>query len=217
MFSMSDLRRALTRRTGPGPGWRVLCLLFVVLGLGATAAGALETLVLEDGSRLLVRDFGHVRNGFHLYRLRGGATVGLWGAEIDIPATREANGWDPPEPELHKPSAGTELAAHARRQVAAFVPPKKPLSLSFRQAPVADVLILLADIAEINLVLHPQVAGTITVELKDVPWSAALQTVLRTAELGRELRGNVLYVAPVRILLQQLKEEEALRQVRNRR
>ena len=48
-----------------------------------------------------------------------------------------------------------------------------------------------------NVVLDPNVHGTLTVVLDDVPWDQALDIVLKNNDLARELEGNVLRIATV--------------------
>jgi type II secretory pathway component HofQ len=40
------------------------------------------------------------------------------------------------------------------------------------------------------------VKGKVTVELRDVPWDAALVTILRTHGLAAEVDGRIVSVAP---------------------
>jgi len=71
-----------------------------------------------------------------------------------------------------------------------------PISLSLRDAPLPEVLRSFARIAGVNLVLAPGVTGTVTVELKDVPWDQALWVILKTQGMGAEIDGTVWSVAP---------------------
>jgi type IV pilus assembly protein PilQ len=49
----------------------------------------------------------------------------------------------------------------------------------------------------LNVVLDPNVHGTLTIVLDDVPWDQALDIVLKNNDLSRELEGNVLRIATV--------------------
>jgi len=73
---------------------------------------------------------------------------------------------------------------------------EETVSLSFQDIEVRAVLQILADDNDLNLVVSEDVAGTITLQLADVQWEQALQAVLQSRNLGRQLLGNVLYVAP---------------------
>jgi type IV pilus assembly protein PilQ len=72
-----------------------------------------------------------------------------------------------------------------------------PISLSLRDAPLTEVLRAFAQIAGFNLVLDPRIPqGTVTVELKDVPWDQALSVILKTHGLAAEVDGRLWMIAP---------------------
>jgi len=77
------------------------------------------------------------------------------------------------------------------------------LSLNFQDVEVRAVLQLLADFAGLNLLASNAVGGSLTLNLRDVPWDQALDLVLRTQGLGKRLEGNVLLVAPAEALAAQ--------------
>lgn len=72
----------------------------------------------------------------------------------------------------------------------------EPISLSLKDADVKDVLKTFAELSQLNVVVDPEVSGSVTVELREVPWDQALDLILRMNGLGWALTGNVLYVAP---------------------
>lgn len=56
------------------------------------------------------------------------------------------------------------------------------ITLEFREAPVREVITKIAQIAEANIILSPDVDGTVgKLSLRDVPWRAAIEQVARTA------------------------------------
>jgi len=63
-----------------------------------------------------------------------------------------------------------------------------------------DFFRLIHEISGLNVVLDPNVHGTLTIVLDDVPWDQALDIVLKNNDLARELEGNVLRVATVETL-----------------
>ena len=50
-----------------------------------------------------------------------------------------------------------------------------------------------------------------TVELTDVPWDQALDLILKTNDLGYDLEGNILRIAPLSKLREEAKAEQELR------
>jgi type IV pilus assembly protein PilQ len=83
----------------------------------------------------------------------------------------------------------------------------KRVTIDIVRADIHDVLRMLADMRRLNLVVDEEVKGTVTLKLRNVPWRQALETVLASHGLGRELQGEVMRVAP----LSKLKDEANLR------
>ncbi|MCK7470565.1 MAG: secretin and TonB N-terminal domain-containing protein [Desulfomicrobium escambiense] len=48
-----------------------------------------------------------------------------------------------------------------------------------------------------NVVFDPDVRGTVTVNLQDVPWDQALEMILKQNKMGKTIEGNILRIAPV--------------------
>jgi type IV pilus assembly protein PilQ len=71
-----------------------------------------------------------------------------------------------------------------------------PISVSLDKAPLQDVVRTFAKLAGFNLILDPRVQGSVTIELKDVPWDQALDLILRIHGLGAEVDGSLWAVAP---------------------
>ena len=69
-----------------------------------------------------------------------------------------------------------------------------PVSLVVDDAPVAQVLQSLAELKQKNLVVAPDVSGTVSLQLKEVPWQQALRSVIDSAGLTLTQQGSVLYV-----------------------
>jgi type IV pilus assembly protein PilQ len=95
------------------------------------------------------------------------------------------------------------LAAEQRAlagQAPAAVGPKytgEPISVNLKDVDLKDFFRLIHEISGLNVVLDPNVHGTLTVVLDDVPWDQALDIVLKNNDLARELEGNVLRIATV--------------------
>src|SRR5712671_4419045 len=76
----------------------------------------------------------------------------------------------------------------------------EPISVNLKDVDLKDFFRLIHEISGLNVVLDPNVHGTLTVVLDDVPWDQALDIVLKNNDLARELEGNVLRVATVETL-----------------
>lgn len=68
------------------------------------------------------------------------------------------------------------------------------VTLVVDDVPVVQVLQALAEQERQNLVASPDVSGTLSLHLTNVPWKQALQTVVDSAGLVLRQEGNILYV-----------------------
>lgn len=75
----------------------------------------------------------------------------------------------------------------------AAAPPRK-ISLDVKDADLHNVMRLLADAGKVNIVVPDDVKGRVTIKLRDVPWTEALDVILRSKGLGREMIGSVVQV-----------------------
>ncbi len=71
----------------------------------------------------------------------------------------------------------------------------EPISVNLKDVDLKDFFRLIHEISGLNIVLDPNVKGTVTLVLDDVPWDQALDIVLKNNALDRELQGNVLRIA----------------------
>jgi type II secretory pathway component HofQ len=77
----------------------------------------------------------------------------------------------------------------------------EPISFDLKDADLKDVLRTFAELEKINIAIDPEVRGSVTVRLENVPWDQALEVILATNRLGYAVEGNVLRVGtPERLL-----------------
>ncbi len=86
----------------------------------------------------------------------------------------------------------------------------EPISMSLKDADIKNVLRSFAKISHLNIVVQPDVSGTVTVELTDVPWDQALEEILKINGLGYELDGNIMRIAPTSDLQREAEEQQKL-------
>ena len=124
-----------------------------------------------------------------------------------------------------RPIAAQEAAAQATAQAgnaAATVAPQsaaagpsrytgEPISVNLKDVDLRDFFRLIHEISGLNVVLDPNVKGTLTIVLDEVPWDQALDIVLQNNGLDKQLHGNVLRVATLDTIK---KEAETARDVR---
>jgi type IV pilus assembly protein PilQ len=69
------------------------------------------------------------------------------------------------------------------------------IDLNFQNVELRSVLQIIAEVAELNLVVSDTVSGNITLRLKNVPWDQALDIILQANGLDKRTVGNVLMIA----------------------
>ena len=79
------------------------------------------------------------------------------------------------------------------------------ISLDFQDADIKSVLRLMAEYGNISIVSSDEVKGTITLTMKNVPWTKALDTILDINSLSKKQEGNVIIVTT----LERKKKDEA--------
>ena len=110
---------------------------------------------------------------------------------------------DPAAPQQQDIKPAVNLAAEQEKQLAqtqANSGPKytgEPISVNLKDVDLKDFFRLIHEISGLNVVLDPNVKGTLTIVLDDVPWDQALDIVLKNSGLSRQLEGNILRIATV--------------------
>jgi type IV pilus assembly protein PilQ len=98
-------------------------------------------------------------------------------------------------------TAASTVAAQQGTQVSASPAPSanrytgEPISVNLKDVDLKDFFRLIHEISGLNVVLDPNVRGTLTIVLDEVPWDQALDIVLINNGLDKQLNGNVLRVA----------------------
>lgn len=74
------------------------------------------------------------------------------------------------------------------------------ISLDFKDADLANVFRIIAEVSNLNIITTDDVKGKVSVRLINVPWDQALDIVLKAKGLGVSQEGNVLRIAPLTTL-----------------
>ncbi|HIJ52718.1 MAG TPA: hypothetical protein HPP66_06140 [Planctomycetes bacterium] len=76
------------------------------------------------------------------------------------------------------------------------------ISITFAETPIDDVIRAIAEKADVDIIKSPQVIGTVTATLTDVPLGEALDNILAAHGYGYVADKNVIRIAPVAELAQ---------------
>jgi len=88
----------------------------------------------------------------------------------------------------------------------------EPISVNLKDVDLKDFFRLIHEISGLNVVLDPNVKGTLTIVLDDVPWDQALDVVLKNNGFARQLDGNVLRIATIETLRKEADARRAQRE-----
>jgi type IV pilus assembly protein PilQ len=69
------------------------------------------------------------------------------------------------------------------------------ISLNLKDVDLKDFFRLIHELSGLNILVDPNVTGSVTTVLDNVPWDQALDIVLKNNGLGKVLEGNVLRIA----------------------
>ena len=130
-----------------------------------------------------------------------------------VPAVEAAPVAAPPAPPaqqmMQEEAAPAAPAGPAPRQFTG-----EPISVNLKDVDLKDFFRLIHEISGLNIVVDPNVSGSVTMVLLDVPWDQALDIVLKNNGLGSTLEGNVLRIATMATLKKEQEEQRELAQAR---
>ncbi|MDD5347458.1 MAG: secretin and TonB N-terminal domain-containing protein [Candidatus Omnitrophica bacterium] len=110
------------------------------------------------------------------------------------------------EPAAPEPAERERVAASARDVVTV----SDNVTLDFKDADIRNVLKILSQKSGVNIVPTPDVMGTVTIKLVEVPWDRALDVILKSNNFGFQKQGNVILVTKVENM-SKIQSEEPLR------
>lgn len=127
----------------------------------------------------------------------------------EVPAPQEAAPVVPPviskgEVETEKRGMGisdSTLLSGSRKYTG------RKISLDLQDADLINVMRLFAEVANLNVILSPEVKGRVTVRMVNIPWDQAMDIILKMNGLGYALEDNILRIASVGALTKEAEDE----------
>ena len=92
----------------------------------------------------------------------------------------------------HRSGTPPERAAQERDPDGRFTGER--ISLDLKDADLRDVVATFGKLAHINVAVDPEVRGSVTIRLHNVPWDQALDVILRSNGWGYVVEGNIVRV-----------------------
>ncbi len=133
----------------------------------------------------------------------------------------------PGVPDASTAASASTLARAERVRGNRFTDPGTPLigggkysgrkiSLDLQDADLVNVLRLFADVANLNIILAPDVKGKVTVRMVNIPWDQAMDLILKMNGLGYALDDNILRIASVSALTKEAEEESRAKEAKKK-
>ena len=125
---------------------------------------------------------------------------------VSNPVPRTAPGQQPQQPPAPAPAPPpvTSPVLRGQAQQIAGGQEKKyvghPISMDFQGIDLRSVLRTFAEISGLNMVIDPDVQGTVDIVLTDVPWDQALEVILRGNNLDYTVDGTIVRIARLETL-----------------
>ncbi len=88
--------------------------------------------------------------------------------------------------------------------------PEARITLDVREADLADVVRVLAEIGSFQVVIDPGVTCKLTLKLKEVQWPAVLDVALRSCGLAKEEENGIVRIATAARLAQEAADQAKL-------
>jgi type IV pilus assembly protein PilQ len=130
------------------------------------------------------------------------------------PSTAKPASPAPQKPPAAPPEAPSPVLTGPQSQQIVSGQEKKyvghPVSMDFQGVDLRSVLRTFAEISGLNMVIDPDVQGTVDIVLTDVPWDQALEVILRGNSLDYTVDGTIVRIARIDTLR---KEQDARTQL----
>ncbi len=114
-------------------------------------------------------------------------------------------------PEAAAPQERAELRQQPQAGAAMVMGTKKyggrRISLDLQDADLVNVLRLFGELANLNMILSPDVKGKVTVRLVNIPWDQAMEIILKMNGLGFIIEDNILRIASMGALAKEADDE----------
>ena len=90
------------------------------------------------------------------------------------------------------------------------------ISLDLQDADLVNVLRLFGELANLNMILSPDVKGKVTVRLVNIPWDQAMEIILKMNGLGYAIEDNILRIASMGALAKEADDEMKTKEARKK-
>ena len=104
------------------------------------------------------------------------------------------------------PESALEVAKYSGRRI----------SLDLQDADLINILRLFADVANLNMIVSPEVKGKVTVRMVNIPWDQAMDIILKMNGLGYAIDDNIIRIASAAALTKEAEEESRAKEAKKK-
>jgi type IV pilus assembly protein PilQ len=189
------------------PAYGVTSPLVEGLTVRQSLRGAEPVATLQVALRVPVRDRSRLEGSYLVLELLPGDAPAA-----SAPGEQSAQARPTPTP-LGTPAQAAQTTQGAQYGQPGFV--GEPINLNVVNADIRDILNYITEQYGVNFVVDASVTRVpVTINVTDVPWNFALDSIMKANRLGVEVNGNILRVATLVVLKDEAKiraEEETAR------
>jgi type IV pilus assembly protein PilQ len=90
------------------------------------------------------------------------------------------------------------------------------ISLDLQDADLVNVIRLFAEVANLNMIVSPEVRGKVTVRMVNIPWDQAMDIILKMNGLGYIREDNILRIASMQALAKESEDESRAKEAKKK-
>jgi type IV pilus assembly protein PilQ len=128
-------------------------------------------------------------------------------AEMETPVAAPQEAAIAPAPQERAESRIQPVAGETAIVMGAKKYGGRRISLDLQDADLVNVLRLFGELANLNMILSPDVKGKVTVRLVNIPWDQAMEIILKMNGLGYTIEDSILRIASMSALAKEADEE----------
>jgi type IV pilus assembly protein PilQ len=120
-----------------------------------------------------------------------------------------------PTPSISASQAGAGQQSTQGQQYGQYGFVGEPINLNVVNADIRDILNYITEQYGVNFIIDSSVGAVpVTVNVTEVPWNIALNSILRANRLGIEVSGNILRVATLKVLAEEAEAQGSIEEAR---
>ncbi|HEV2798852.1 MAG TPA: type IV pilus secretin PilQ [Pyrinomonadaceae bacterium] len=132
-------------------------------------------------------------------------------ASAPVPDQQTTRPTPTPTPGISAAASGAGQQSAQGQQYGQYGFVGEPINLNVVNADIRDILNYITEQYGVNFIIDSSVGAVpVTVNVTEVPWNVALNSILRANRLGIEVTGNILRVATLKVLAEEAEAQASI-------